>query len=112
MHTTAGWACRLMRYSMVLSDESGGKEGWWGVHSHKSRMIIYSPESGFYIYLVTPTACRLAAHCTDPRQNITLGSQNVGGSIHTSQGLPDHMVVESLQRGYEDFRVRVYLPCL
>lgn len=36
---------------MVLEND-GGKSGWWGIHSSKSRMIIYSPEEGFYIYLV------------------------------------------------------------
>jgi hypothetical protein len=27
-------------------------KGWWGVHSHKSRMIIWSPEPEYFIYIV------------------------------------------------------------
>lgn len=49
---------------MVLGpDASSNQQGWWGVHSHKSRMIIMrlEPESqhAFYIYIVGPPACSM-----------------------------------------------------
>jgi len=38
--------------SMVLEKKDGEVKGWWGVHSQKSRMVIWTPEEGFYIYIV------------------------------------------------------------
>lgn len=37
---------------MVLEKEEEKSKGWWGVHSQKSRMVIWTPEEGFYIYIV------------------------------------------------------------
>lgn len=45
--------------SMVLEKKDGEVKGWWGVHSQKSRMVIYTPEEGFYIYIVCPFICKL-----------------------------------------------------
>lgn len=40
--------------SMVLAEPAGseGATGWWGVHSQKSRMVIWTPEEGFFVYIV------------------------------------------------------------
>jgi len=38
--------------SMVLEKKDGKVKDWWGVHSQKSRMVIWTPEEGFYIYIV------------------------------------------------------------
>jgi hypothetical protein len=38
--------------SMVLEKKEEKSKGWWGVHSQKSRMVIWTPEEGFYIYIV------------------------------------------------------------
>lgn len=35
--------------------EEGEKDGWWSVRSHRNRMIIYSPEPDFFIYVVSPS---------------------------------------------------------
>ena len=39
--------------SMVLEKNDGEVKVWWGVHSQKSSMVIWTPEEGFYIYIVS-----------------------------------------------------------
>jgi hypothetical protein len=41
---------------MVIKDEfeeQHDKKDWWSVHAQKSRMIVYTPEEDFHIYLVS-----------------------------------------------------------
>lgn len=39
--------------SMIAKDDQPPDEPlYWGVHSHKSRLIVYSPEPNWFIYIV------------------------------------------------------------
>ncbi|XAO27403.1 hypothetical protein I312_106257 [Cryptococcus bacillisporus CA1280] len=69
-----GLAKGLMGFADMLANDD---TKFWAIHSHKSRLIVYTPESGFYIY-------------SDPAPS--------------SQGISDLMLVSALGRGYEDFR--------
>ena len=38
---------------MVTTDGKGAEEKqWYSIHSHRSRLVIYSPEPDFFIYVV------------------------------------------------------------
>jgi len=55
---------------MVLEQKPGpqeGVKGWWGVHSQKSRMIIWTPEDGFYVYIVSHIERRASTEVEDER---------------------------------------------
>lgn len=57
--------------SMVLEKKDGQAKGWWGVHSQKSRMVIWTPEEGFYIYIVRESKygrVKLIAECDTTSQ--------------------------------------------
>jgi hypothetical protein len=86
-----------------------GKEvkGWWGVHSHKSRMIIWTPEQGYFVYIVSPDHHIKQIASLPTKQNVTLSHKASGEATHGSQGLSDYMIMDALQRGYDDFCVRL-----
>ncbi|KIR59309.1 hypothetical protein I314_04824 [Cryptococcus bacillisporus CA1873] len=80
-----GLAKGLMGFADMLANDD---TKFWAIHSHKSRLIVYTPESGFYIY-----SCITLAHNTYTKD-----------PAPSSQGISDLMLVSALGRGYEDFR--------
>ncbi|WVR06802.1 hypothetical protein IAU60_003838 [Kwoniella sp. DSM 27419] len=71
-----GLAKGLMGFADMLASNSAR---YWAIHAHKSRLILYSPEPNFYIYVRDPTP--------------------------SAQGLSNEILVDGLIRGYEDFRL-------
>ncbi|WVQ79599.1 hypothetical protein IAT38_001699 [Cryptococcus sp. DSM 104549] len=70
-----GLAKGLMGFADMLATEEAI---YWSIHSHRSRLILYSPEPDFFIYI-------------DP--------------VPAAQGISDQALVDALSRGYEDFRL-------
>jgi hypothetical protein len=46
------------------ADEADDKK-WWGVHAQRSRLIIFSPEPQFFIYLVSTLIALRTGTLTD-----------------------------------------------
>jgi len=67
-------------------------EPFLSIRSSKGRLMVYTPEEGFYICVGITLAMSIAED----------GSKEV---LHNAQGLSDRVLVTGLQRGYEDFRV-------
>ncbi|WWD17044.1 hypothetical protein CI109_101481 [Kwoniella shandongensis] len=81
-----GLAKGLMGFADMLAKDDAK---YWSIHAHKSRLLIYSPEPDFYIYI-----------------NITLAhTGEKKDPVPSAQGLSDTMLVDALARGYEDFRL-------
>ncbi|KAK8864661.1 hypothetical protein IAR55_001911 [Kwoniella newhampshirensis] len=81
-----GLAKGLMGFADMLAKD---KAKYWSIHAHKSRLLIYSPETDFYIYI-----CITLAHTAEKKD-----------PTPSAQGLSDQMLVDALARGYEDFRL-------
>jgi len=111
---------------MVTTNENGKDEkNWYSIHSHRSRLFIYSPEPDFFIYMVSLGApgrviliwlqnVTLALNPPAPPQTASSSSSSSSKSpaepfATTAQGLSDRIIVDALSRGYEDFRVRLTL---
>ncbi|WVO15196.1 hypothetical protein L204_102843 [Cryptococcus depauperatus] len=73
---------------------------FWAVHSQKARRLIYTPEPGFFMYIVCVQELSMAN-----RKCIDLACNPDGKSSSLAQGLSDHMLVAALERGYDDFRL-------
>ncbi|WVW84203.1 hypothetical protein I302_106233 [Kwoniella bestiolae CBS 10118] len=82
-----GLAKGLMGFGNMLA-ECPSK--YSSIHGNRSRLIIYSPEPDFYIYICI-TLSYLDNEKKDP--------------VNGSQGISDEMLVDGLARGYEDFRL-------
>lgn len=67
-------------------------EPFLSIRSSKGRLMVYTPEEGFYICVGISLAMSIAED----------GSMEV---LPNAQGLSDRVLVSGLQRGYEDFRV-------
>ncbi|WVQ77799.1 hypothetical protein IAR50_007489 [Cryptococcus sp. DSM 104548] len=72
-----GLAKGLMAFGDMVAKEDAR---FWSIRTHKQRLIIYTPEPDFYIYINK-----------DPAPG--------------AQGLSDQLLVSGLARGYEDFRL-------
>lgn len=73
------------------------EEPFLSIRTGKSRMIVIQPEKDFYIHLniVLATA---------------VGEDGQSEPTHNAQGLSDHTIVQAVERGYEDFKVRLDFP--
>nr|XP_018263052.1 uncharacterized protein I303_04542 [Kwoniella dejecticola CBS 10117]OBR85210.1 hypothetical protein I303_04542 [Kwoniella dejecticola CBS 10117] len=82
-----GLAKGLMGFANMLIDSS---DKYTSIHGNRSRMIVYTPEPDFFIYV-----CITLSHLDNERSD----------PISGSQGTSDEMLVDGLARGYEDFRL-------
>lgn len=75
---------------MVTSSE----DGFYAIHSHRRRLLIWSPEKDWYIY-------------ANVKLSVQQSSEHEGKLEPTphAQGLIDQMMVANLRRIYEDFRL-------
>ncbi|OXC68217.1 hypothetical protein AYX13_03167 [Cryptococcus neoformans] len=80
-----GLAKGLMGFADMLAKDD---TKFWAIHSHKSRLIVYTPEPDIYIYI-----CITLAYNADTKD-----------PAPSSQGISDLLLVSALGRGYEDFR--------
>ncbi|ODN72842.1 hypothetical protein L202_08273 [Cryptococcus amylolentus CBS 6039] len=81
-----GLAKGLMAFGDMVAKEDAK---FWSIRSHKQRLIIYTPEPDFYIYICIQLA--------------NIGENN--DPAPAAQGLSDQLLVSGLTRGYEDFRL-------
>ncbi|WWC69922.1 uncharacterized protein I206_103866 [Kwoniella pini CBS 10737] len=82
-----GLAKGLMGFANMLVDST---DKYTSIHGNRSRMLIYTPESDFYIYV-----CINLSHLDNEKSD----------PITHSQGISDHNLIDGLARGYEDFRL-------
>ncbi|WWC94532.1 hypothetical protein V866_001378 [Kwoniella sp. B9012] len=82
-----GLAKGLMGFGNMIIESSSK---YTSIHGNRSRLIVFSPEPDFYIYM-SITLSHLDNEKKDP--------------VNGSQGISDEMLVDGLARGYEDFRL-------
>ncbi|WRT66643.1 uncharacterized protein IL334_003602 [Kwoniella shivajii] len=82
-----GLAKGLMGFADMLSDSLSK---YWAIHANRSRLIVFTPEPDFFIYI-----CVTPSHADNEKKDPAMGSQ----------GVSDEMLVDGLARGYEDFRL-------
>ena len=74
------------------TEEQTEPEPFLSIRSSKGRLIVYTPEEGFYVCVGITLAMSIAED----------GSKEV---LPNAQGLSDRVLVHGLTKGYEDFRV-------
>ncbi|WOO80620.1 uncharacterized protein LOC62_03G004146 [Vanrija pseudolonga] len=94
---------------MIAKDDQPPDEPlYWGVHSHKSRLIVYSPEPNWFMYICVTLALGPGEVTPAPAQkdNKDKDAKDAAPKEDTRiplQSFSDRMLVDALQRGYEDF---------
>ncbi|KAK4684927.1 hypothetical protein P7C73_g5237, partial [Tremellales sp. Uapishka_1] len=98
-----GLAKGIMGLMDIASKDAGND--YYSVHGNKSRLLLFSPEKDFYIYVVSASLFDKQQPLTPP-QSITLAQDpTTKEPAQNSQGISDNLLVAALQRGYDDFRV-------
>ncbi|KAK6909763.1 hypothetical protein I203_103785 [Kwoniella mangroviensis CBS 8507] len=82
-----GLAKGLMGFGNMIVESS---TKYTSIHGNRSRLIIFSPEPDFYIYM-----CITLSHLDNEKKD----------PVNGSQGISDEMLVNGLAKGYADFRL-------